>query len=169
MTLPKLAKLAVETYLEKGKIIEPPSDLSPEFLQSKAGVFVTIEKNGQLRGCIGTYLPTCENIGKETIQNAISAATQDWRFGSVSKEELPYLKYIVYILSKPEPVNDVKELDPKIFGIIVKSGFKSGLLLPNLEGIDTVKKQIHIACQKAGINPEIENYNIYKFRVEKFL
>lgn len=164
----QLAKLAVERFIEKREIISPPKDLPKEFFERKAGIFVTIEKNKKLRACIGTYLPTKENIAKEIIRNAIAAATEDYRFGPVQKEELPYLSYIVYILSKPEPVEDVKELNPKKYGIIVKTNFKSGLLLPDLEGVDTVEKQIYIACQKAGINPTREKISIYKFTVEKY-
>jgi AmmeMemoRadiSam system protein A len=181
--LVSLGKKVIETFVREGKIIEPPQDLPEEFLKRKAGTFVTIEKNGELRGCIGTYLPTKENIAKEVIQNAVAAATEDWRFGPVEKEELPYLSYTVYILSEPELVKDISELDPKKYGIIVKnvpispSGDvvfnghfvpKTGLLLPDLEGVDTIEKQISIACQKAGINPQREKILIYKFTVEKF-
>ncbi len=181
-----LAKQAVENYIKEGKIIESPKDLPKEFSQRKAGAFVTIEKDGELRGCIGTYLPTRKNIAEEIIQNAIAAATEDYRFGPISKEELPYLSYEVSILSEPEPVKDIKELDPKKYGIIVKSqGFasgsdvifntapksyqKTGLLLPDLEGVDTIEKQISIACQKGGIDPQTEKIIIYKFTVEKYI
>jgi AmmeMemoRadiSam system protein A len=191
--LVNLAKKTVETFIEEGKIISPPEGLSEEFLKRKAGTFVTIEKNGNLRGCIGTYLPTRENIAEEVIQNAIAAATEDWRFGPVEKEELPYLSYTVYILNEPELVKDLKELDPKKYGVIVKTvpivanlhefeheytrmdvvfnGHfvpKTGLLLPDLEGVDTIEKQISIACQKAGIDPEREKFLIYRFTVEKY-
>ncbi len=200
-----LAKEAMGNYIKEEKIISPPNDLPKEFFQRKAGVFVTIytkyktpDTKCQLRGCIGTYLPTRQNIAEEIIHNAIAAATEDYRFGSIQKEELPYLSYEVSILSKPELVKDnksfaslsviaqqlSKELNPKKFGIIVKSqGFsspdvifnpapmpyqKTGLLLPDLEGINTVEKQISIACQKAGINPKTEKISIYKFTVEKY-
>jgi AmmeMemoRadiSam system protein A len=181
--LVSLAKSAIENYIKEGKIIFPPNDLPKEFLEKRAGTFVTIEKNGELRGCIGTYLPTRENIAQEVIQNAIAAATEDWRFGPVEKEELPYLSYTVYILSEPELVKDISELDPKKYGIIVKtvpispSGDvvfnghfvpKTGLLLPDLEGVDTIEKQIFIASKKAGIDLEKEKFLIYKFTVEKF-
>ena len=191
--LVNLAKKTVETFIEEGKIISPPEGLSEEFLKRKAGTFVTIEKNGKLRGCIGTYLPTRKNIAEEVIQNAIAAATEDWRFGPVEKEELPHLSYTVYILNEPELVKDLKELDPKKYGVIVKTvpivanlhefeheytrmdvvfnGHfvpKTGLLLPDLEGVDTIEKQISIACQKAGIDPEREKFLIYRFTVEKF-
>jgi len=178
-----LAKKAVETFIKEGKIISPFQNLPEEFLSRKAGTFVTIEKDDRLRGCIGTFLPTQENIAQEVIRNAIAAATEDYRFGSIQKEELPYLFYTVYILNQPELVKDIKVLNPKKYGIIVTtfpispSGNvvfnghfipKRGLLLPNLEGIDTVEKQISIACQKAGIDPTREKIIIYKFTVEKY-
>jgi len=182
--LVSLAKKAVETYIKEGKIITPPEDLPKEFLQKKAGVFVTIEKKGELRGCIGTYLPVRENIANEVIFNAIASATEDWRFGKIQKEELPELSFIVYILSNPQPVKDLKELDPKKYGVIVKtSPFlslendvifnghqvpKTGVLLPDIEGVETVEQQISIACQKAGIDPTKEKIFIYKFTVEKY-
>ncbi len=180
-----LAKTAVETLIKEGKIIEPPKDLPKEFFEKKSGTFVTIMKNSQLRGCIGTYLSIKENIIEEIIHNAIAAATEDYRFGPVQKEELPHLFYIVYILSEPELVKDISELNPKKFGIIVKTApiaqpnsddvvfnghfvAKTGLLLPDLDGINTIEKQISIACQKAGIDPQMEKIIIYKFAVEKF-
>ena len=183
--LVKLAKSATETYIKEDKFIVPPSDLPQEFLAKKSGVFVTIKKEGKLRGCVGTYLPTQENIAQEVIKNAVSAATQDYRFGPIREEELPLLSYTVYILSKPELIRDKLELDPKKYGIIVKTtpyttsdkeGVvfngrippKTGLLLPDLEGIDTLRKQILTACQKAGIDPEREKFIIYRFSVEKY-
>ena len=105
-----LAKQTVETFIKKGEIISLPEDLLKEFLEKKAGTFVTIMKNGELRGCIGTYLPTRENIAEEVIYNAIAAATEDYRFGPIQEEELPYLSYTVYILNEPELIKDLKEL-----------------------------------------------------------
>ncbi len=183
--LVSLAKLAIENYIKEGKIISLPSDLPKEFLERRAGTFVTIEKNGNLRGCIGTYLPIRKNIAEEIIYNAIAAATEDYRFGPVQEKELNSLSYIVYILSEPELVKDLKELDPKKYGVIVKTipitqpdgtdvvfnghfVAKSGLLLPDLEGVDTIEKQISIACQKGGIDPSREKILIYKFTVEKY-
>lgn len=181
MTLTELAKRAVENYIRNREIIFPPPDLPADFLNRRAGTFVTIEKNGVPRGCIGTYLPTKENIAEEIIYNAIAAATKDFRFGPVQKEELPYLSYTVYILSQPELVKDLKELNPKKYGVIVKtmpvtsSGdvvfnghfpHKTGLLLPDLDGVETVKQQIAIACQKAGIDLTQEKILIYRFAVE---
>ena len=163
-----LAKKTVETFIKKGEIISPPEDLPKEFLEKKAGTFVTIEKNGNLRGCIGTYLPTRENIAQEIIQNAIAAATEDYRFGPIQEKELSSLSYRVYILSEPELVRDIKELDPQKYGIIVKTEIKTGLLLPDLEGVDTIEQQLSITCQKGGIDPLVEKIFIYRFTVEKY-
>ena len=168
-----LAKLAVEAYVKEEKIIDIPDDFPEEFLKRKAGVFVTIEKENNLRGCIGTYLPTKENIAKETISNSIAAAFKDYRFESVSKEDLPFLSYAVYVLNPPELVKDISELNPQKYGIIIQtsqdSRFKKcGLLLPDLEGVDTPEEQISIACNKGGVDPEREKIMIYKFTVEKY-
>ena len=163
-----LAKKTVETFIKKGEIISPPEDLPKEFLEKKAGTFVTIEKNGNLRGCIGTYLPTRENIAQEIIQNAIAAATEDYRFGPIQEKELSSLSYTVYILSEPELVRDIKELDPQKYGIIVKTEIKTGLLLPDLEGVDTIEQQLSITCQKGGIDPEKDHIIIYRFTAKKY-
>jgi uncharacterized protein (TIGR00296 family) len=193
-----LAREAVENYIKEEKIIPPPTDFPKEFLERKAGTFVTIEKNGNLRGCIGTYLPTRKHIAEEIIYNSIAAATEDYRFGSIQKEELSYLSYTIYILSEPELVltKDVSDppkfffeklrragLDPEKYGIIVKTvpitpssdvvfnGHfipKTGLLLPDLKGVDTIEQQISIACQKGEIDPLKEKISIYKFKVEKY-
>ena len=165
-----LAKSAIETYINKKKVIEVPDGLPEEMTGKKAGTFVTIKKNGDLRGCIGTYLPTKESIAEEIIQNAITAATEDYRFGPVQKEELPYLTYSVYILEKPELVKDIKELNPKKYGIIIKTlnhPLKSALLLPDLDGINTVEQQISVTCQKGGIDTSKEKTVIYKFKVKE--
>ncbi len=169
----KLAKRAVENYIEKGEIIEIPDDLPKEMMEKKFGTFITIEKNGQLRGCIGTYLPTKENIAQEIIHNAIAAATEDYRFNPIQKEELSSLSYTVYVLEKPELVKDVKGLNPKKYGIIVRTAPinhsmpKSALLLPDLQGIDTVEKQISIACQKGEIDLTHQKITIYRFTIQK--
>jgi len=165
----ELAKEAVERYIKKGEVISPFNDLPKDVLVQRAGTFVTIMENGNLRGCIGTYLPTKNNLAEEIIHNAIAAAREDYRFSPIQEKELNSLSYIVYILSEPELVKDIKELDPKKYGIIVKTlPYKSGLLLPDLEGIDTVEKQILIACQKGVIDPFKEKILIYKFTVEKY-
>lgn len=180
----ELAKRAVASFVERGEIIEVPDDLPKEMIEKKSGTFVTIKKDEDLKGCIGTYLSTKKNVAQEIIDNAVAAATEDYRFGPIQKEELPHLSYTVYLLGKPELVKDIKELDPKRYGIIVKTTpigspdgtdvvfdghtvAKSALLLPDLAGIDTVEKQVSIACQKGGINPACEKIIIYRFTVEK--
>lgn len=180
-----LAKQAIENYVKEGKVPSLPADLPEGFLNRKAGTFVTIMKDKELRGCIGTYLPIKENIAEEIVANAIAAAIEDYRFGPIQKEELPRLSYAVYILSEPELVKNIKDLDPKKYGIIIKTvpithlnstdvvfnghlPLKSGLLLPDLEGIDTIEKQISIACQKGGIKPTEEKILIYRFTAEKY-
>lgn len=167
-----LAKKAVHIYLKEKKVITPP-DLPPEMLSKKAAVFVSIYKkeNGkkELRGCIGTFLPTCKNIAEEIIKNAISAATQNWRFPPILKEELDNLVFSVDILSSPVLLKNSRELNPKKYGIIIKSDQgKIGLLLPDIEGIFNPRQQILVACQKAGIDPEKDNFLIYKFKTQRY-
>lgn len=164
--LVRLAKEAVEKYVLEEKTIQPPHELTPE-MKEKAGVFVSIKKKGQLRGCIGTYLPTGENVASEIIQNALSAATRDPRFLPVEPSELDELEYSVDVLSEPERVSSIEQLDPKRYGIIVMSGNRRGLLLPDLEGVNTVEEQIRIASMKAGISPE-EEIEIYRFEVKRY-
>ena len=196
-----LAKSAVENYIKKGEIISVPGNLPEEMSKRKAGVFVTIEKKGELRGCIGTYLPTRINIAEEIIHNAVAAASEDYRFSQIKEDELPCLSYTVSILSYPEEIRDLRTLDPKKFGIIVKTSpfvfpsqedvvgeedksssspfaaawvfnghvpFKSGLLLPDLPGVDSAEKQFIIACDKGQIDPEKEKVFAYRFTVEKY-
>jgi len=165
-----LAQKTIEEYIKNGKIIEVPKDLPGEFYSRKAGVFVTIFKNGELRGCVGTYLPAKENIAREIIDNAISACSKDYRFLPISASELPYLEYEVSLLSSPELVEDVKNHDPKKHGIIVRcADGRCGLLLPDLDKIDTLEEQASIACQKGGIDPAVDDLNLYFFTVEKHI
>ncbi len=164
--LAKLAKNAIEEYVGKGCTIRPPDNPVPE-MKEKAGTFVCIKKHGELRGCIGTFMPTCENVASEIIKNAICAATQDPRFYTVQPEELNELEYSVDVLSAPEEIKDIKELDPKKYGVIVSKGAKKGLLLPDLEGIDTVEEQIRIAVMKAGISDK-EGVKIFRFEVKRY-
>ncbi len=164
--LAELAKKSVETYVREGRIIELPEPLLSE-LSEKTGVFVSLKKHRQLRGCIGTFMPSCECVGIETIINAISAATKDPRFPPVEEDELEELTYSVDVLSCPERVKDISELDPRKYGIIVISGQRRGLLLPDLDGVDTVKEQLRITRLKAGILPH-EDVEIYRFEVKRY-
>jgi len=163
--LVELAKETVETYVMEGKINEPQK-ITPE-MQEKAGVFVSIHKLGQLRGCIGTFEPHEKNVAEEVMANAVSSATRDPRFPSISPDELEDLDYSVDVLTKPEPADSKDELDPKKYGVIVEAGFRRGLLLPDLEGVDSVDYQIDICRQKAGIMPD-EPVKLYRFEVKRY-
>jgi AmmeMemoRadiSam system protein A len=161
----KLAKEAVESYVRHGKLLRP-TELTAE-MKGRAGVFVSIKKRGELRGCIGTFSPTRSNIAEEVVVNAICSATQDPRFMPVEASELDDLEYSVDVLTEPEPVKSVAQLDPKKYGVIVECGFGRGLLLPDLEGVDSVEEQIRICRAKAGISAE-EPIKLYRFRVKRF-
>ncbi|MDF1498266.1 MAG: AmmeMemoRadiSam system protein A [Patescibacteria group bacterium] len=167
----KLAKTSIENYIKTGKIIQIPKNLPENFYNEKRGIFVTIYKTNpekKLRGCIGTISSTKENIAKEIIDNAISAATCDYRFDCIQENELKNLQYEVSILNTPEQIYSSHDLDPKKYGVIVKSkDEKSGILLPDIEGIETPEQQISIACQKAGIDVEKEEFELYRFTVSK--
>jgi AmmeMemoRadiSam system protein A len=159
-----LARKTLETYVKEGRELKPSEDLPEEMLKQKAGVFVSLKKDGELRGCIGTIMPTQPSLAHEIIQNAISAGCHDPRFYPVKPDELDSMVYSVDVLTSPKPVRSKKDLDPKRYGVIVQKGRRTGLLLPDLEGVDTVDEQLKIACQKAGINP-YEDYEIQCFEV----
>lgn len=163
--LARLAKETVELYVREGKVPKP-KELTPE-MKEKAGVFVSIHKRGNLRGCIGTFEPVTENVAEEIMRNAISSAIDDPRFHPITPNELKDLDYSVDVLTKPEPVESVKQLDPKKYGVIVAAGWQRGLLLPDLEGVDTVEQQIEICRQKAGISP-YEPVQLYRFEVRRY-
>jgi AmmeMemoRadiSam system protein B/AmmeMemoRadiSam system protein A len=163
--LVRLARETVESYVKQGSVPTPRS-LAPE-MKGKAGVFVSIHKGKELRGCIGTIGPTEENIAQEIVQNAISAATRDPRFPPVSSSELPELNYNVDVLTEPEPIRGVDQLDPKKYGVIVEAGWRRGLLLPDLEGVDSVDYQIEICRAKAGIGAN-EPVKLYRFEVKRY-
>jgi len=163
--LVKLARDTVETYIKAGKT--PKVTQTTEEMKEKAGVFVCIKKHGNLRGCIGTFEPTTPSVAAETVRNAIGAATQDPRFPPVTANEFPDLEYSVDVLTRPVLVDDPYKLDPKQDGLIVQSGYRRGLLLPDLDGVDTVQQQIEICCAKAGIDPS-EPLKFYTFRVKRY-
>jgi AmmeMemoRadiSam system protein B/AmmeMemoRadiSam system protein A len=161
-----LAKETVETYVREGKSPPLPAELTPE-MKEKAGVFVSIHKKGDLRGCIGTFEPQEKSVAEEIITNAISSATRDPRFPPISPEELKDLDYSVDVLTTPELVKDESQLDPKKYGVIVECGWRKGLLLPDLEGVDSVDYQIDICRQKGGIGPH-EPVKLYRFEVKRY-
>jgi len=163
-----LARETLEKYLAK-KELPDVKNLSPELLKSTA-CFVTLhnKKDNKLRGCIGTILPVYKNLAGEIIANSISAAENDPRFSPIKFNDLENLKISVDILEKPEPIKSKKELDPRKYGVIVKSADgRSGLLLPCLESINTASQQIDIACQKAGIDPSMEIF-LYRFKSTRY-
>ncbi len=162
-----LARKTIENYIKDRRIIKVPEDLPEEMLRNRAGAFVSLHINGDLRGCIGTILPVADSIAEEIIANAISASTKDPRFSPVRPEELPFLEYSVDILEEPEKISSPDELDVKKYGVIVTKGMKRGLLLPNLEGVDTVSEQIAIAKQKAGIPVSDDNVELERFEVTR--
>jgi AmmeMemoRadiSam system protein A len=164
--LVELAKKSVESYVTRGETIRLPEHL-PDSMTAKAGVFVCIKKHGELRGCIGTFQPACDSVGAESIANAISAATKDPRFPPVTEDELSDLTYSVDVLSCPERVSGLNDLDPKKYGVIVVSGFRRGLLLPDLEGVTSVEEQLRIVKMKAGILPG-EEVEIFRFTVDRY-
>lgn len=157
-----LARLSLETYVQTGKYAKLPEGLPEDMINKRAGVFVSLKKHGSLRGCIGTTGPVTNSIAREILRNAVSAGVEDPRFPPVTEDELPELIYSVDVLSEAEPIKDMTELDVKRYGVIVTSGRKRGLLLPNLEGVDTIEQQVDIAKKKAGI------YGNEKITLERF-
>ena len=160
----RLARETVESWVLERKTPEVPEWAAEEMKRDRAGVFVSIHEDGRLRGCIGTFLPTRENIAREIISNAVSASTRDPRFDAVRPDELDKLEINVDVLSAPEKISGPEELDVKRYGVIVSSGSKRGLLLPDLDGVDTVEEQIDIARRKGGIR-EGEKITLERFEV----
>ncbi|MBC2581487.1 AmmeMemoRadiSam system protein A [Clostridium sp. DJ247] len=160
----RLARESLSTYLNTGKQLEKlPDYVIDEMKNTKRGVFVSLKKYGELRGCIGTIFPATSSVAEEIIRNAIEAGIDDPRFSEVEENELLDLDFSVDVLTEPEPATK-NELNPKEYGVIVTNGKKTGLLLPDLEGVDTVDEQISIALKKAGIRAN-ETYSIEKFKV----
>lgn len=160
----RLARLSLETYVRTGKMLASlPDGLPDELTHRTAGAFVSLHRDGNLRGCIGTIAPTRESLAWEIAENAISAGTSDPRFPTVRESELDALEYSVDVLGEPEPASP-GELDPARYGVIVSQGRRRGLLLPDLDGVDTVEKQLAIARRKGGVR-EDEPYTIQRFEV----
>lgn len=165
----KLARQSLERFVTSGQLLtdEEMSVYPQHFRKERAGVFVCIKKRGELRGCIGTILPTRENTLMETRDLAVSAGCEDPRFPPVTAGELPQLVYTVDVMGTPERAT-VDMLDVKRYGVIVSRGARRGLLLPDLEGVDTVEEQLAISCRKGGIDPG-EDYTIERFTVERHI
>ena len=159
-----LARKSLEQYILTREEITIPDSLPEEMTHERAGIFVSIHEHGRLRGCIGTIQPATECIAREIISNAISASTRDPRFDPIEPDELPWLEIHVDVLGKPEKIRSMEELDVRRYGVIVTKGFKRGLLLPDLDGVDTVEQQVSIAKRKAGISPK-EDAEMERFEV----
>jgi len=160
----KLARYSLETFVKTHKPAKLPKNLPEELINRRAGAFVSLHKNGNLRGCIGTIMATRNNLAEEILQNAISACSQDPRFNPVEVDELDEIEYSVDVLGEPERIFSVNDLDVKKYGVIVENGGRRGLLLPDLEGVDTVEEQIAIAKRKANIRAD-EKVNLWRFEV----
>ena len=160
----KLARASAEYFVKNGEVMPLPDDVPPELLNTKAGAFVSVHKFGALRGCIGTIASTQKNLALEIIENAVSAVSKDPRFEPVTENELKYLDINVDVLGEAEPIKSKTELDVKKYGVIVQSGYKRGLLLPDLDGVDTVGQQVSIARRKGGIAPG-EKVELFRFEV----
>ena len=168
--LVRLARLSLETYVTSGRRLKVPdqlpADLPAELADTRAGCFVSLKEDGELRGCIGTILPTRASLAEEIVANAVSAGYHDPRFSPVRAEELPELVYDVDVLTTPEPVPSEKDLDPKRYGVIVScDDGRRGLLLPDLDGVDTVEEQVRIAARKGGISVGYDDYRLERFEV----
>lgn len=171
----KLARATIEQFVKTGKRLKFPSELPAglaealpeEATKERAGAFVSVHKNGMLRGCIGTIGPVQDSIAEEIISNAISAVSRDPRFERVREDELELLEINVDILGKPENIDGPDQLDVKRYGVIVSCGARKGLLLPDLEGVDTVEEQIDIARRKGRISPD-DDYKLQRFEVVRY-
>lgn len=160
-----LARASVEGFVATGESITLPDGLPEELLARRAGVFVSLHERGELRGCIGTIGPTQPNVALEILRNGVLACSEDPRFPPVAAEELDWLEYSVDVLDEPESIASEAELDVREYGVIVTKGWRRGLLLPNLDGIDTVAQQVSIAKRKAGIADDEPDVQLERFRV----
>lgn len=160
----KLARHTIETWLSTGKRPPVPEGLPEELYRRRAGAFVSLKEDGKLRGCIGTISAVRSSLAEEIIHNAVSACSEDPRFSPVEQWEVERLTISVDVLGDTERISSPEELDPARYGVIVTKGGRRGLLLPNLEGVDTVEQQIAIAKQKAGIR-ESETVDLERFEV----
>lgn len=166
-----LARLSIESYLSERHPLTVSKagqslDLPAELTNRRAGVFVTLHLAGRLRGCIGTIEPQTESIAAEIIRNAVLSASEDPRFSPVKSAELPDITISVDVLGENEPAT-IADLDPRRYGVIVEHEWKRGLLLPNLDGIDTVEDQVAIALQKAGISQSMP-FKMFRFEVVRY-
>jgi len=166
-SLVKLAIHSVEYFLEAGKSLPIPNPL-PESLKQNAGVFVSIKKQGSLRGCIGTITPKYKSLAEEIIQNALRAASQDPRFKPIQKKELPFLTFSVDVLTPLKKLENLEGHNTKQFGLLVQGKRKQGLLLPNLENIKSAEQQLRV-CLEKGEFSDNDQYELYCFKANRFV
>ncbi|MEI6308872.1 MAG: AmmeMemoRadiSam system protein A [bacterium] len=164
--LVRLARLTIVAHLERAPMESVQVPLPPD-LPVRAAVFVSLHRGSTLRGCIGTLEPQTPSLREEVIANAISASTRDPRFPSVKRDEVETLEISVDVLTSSEPIDGPTSLDTKRYGVIVQSGWRRGVLLPDLEGVETVEQQVQIARAKAGIGQH-EPVRLYRFEVQRY-
>jgi AmmeMemoRadiSam system protein A len=164
-----LAAEAIAAYLSEHRVIDPPSALFRQVPDAElpAGVFVCLKRQGQLRGCLGTTEPAHGTRAAEIVANAIGAATRDTRFPSVNRLEIADLSICVDILGPFEPVNDLSQLDPKRYGVLLKTGFHQTVLLPDIEGVESSEEQLVVVRKKAGIGPN-HHADLFRFEVQRY-
>ena len=162
----RLARATIEAFVRTGRAPEPVR-LDDPALPARAGAFVSLHTPAGLRGCIGTIGSTQATLAAEIVHNAVSAASQDPRFSPVRSDELDDLEITVDVLEEPERVSSMSELDPKVYGVITTCGWRRGLLLPDLEGVDTCEDQVAIAMSKGGIRPD-ETISLERFKVVRY-
>ncbi|HZK28752.1 MAG TPA: AmmeMemoRadiSam system protein A [Clostridia bacterium] len=162
-----LARASIEYYLRDRAIMQVPEDTPEALLATRAGAFVTLYKAGNLRGCIGTIHPVRKSLAHEIIHNAVASAVEDPRFPPLNPDELKDIVVSVDVLGDAEPIDTFEELDPARYGVIVSDKYRRGLLLPNLDGIDTAEEQVSIALRKAGIYPG-DSYRLERFEVVRY-
>lgn len=161
MTEPHLTPLALSAWARyaaevlQSRIGQAPAPSSPPSAP-RAGVFVTlrVHDTGDLRGCIGRIFPQRISLAEDVADCAVLAATSDPRFSAVQPEELAGLDVEISLLSTPQPVADFAALDAQRYGVIVRSiepKGRTGVLLPAIDGVDSVEEQMAIAMRKANI------------------
>lgn len=161
-----LAQESIHHYLNHHEKLSCPEPLTKD-MESRSGAFVSIKKLKQLRGCIGTLEPCEPNLAMEIIENSLKAALHDPRFSPVTAEELQDLTYSIDVIRPLEKISSVEELDPHTYGLVVRSNGKQGVLLPDLEGVDSAEEQIQI-CRAKGKIPEDDPVEMYRFKVDRF-
>jgi AmmeMemoRadiSam system protein A len=162
----RLARASLETYINLGVRLLLPASLPPEFRRQQA-CFVTLRQDGRLRGCVGTIEPTRPHLADEVVDNAIGAGTRDYRFYTVEAAELGSLAYSVDVLSPLQAVADTSEMDPAVYGMVVRQGNRVGVLLPGIPEITRSEQQLEVCCQKAGIDVP-QNIQLFRFTVTRY-